>query len=247
MKILYFSSTGNSLYVAKSLGGEIIAIPKLINENSYEIKGDAIGIVFPVYGLCVPPYIEEFLKNLNADCSYLFAIATYGTFPGSVCDEISRITLKNGRKFDYINTIKMAQNCITFADMAKQKESNRQQDAIDSILGDIVAKKKFIKKETPFKKYMTKNHKKNYEYPTGAGMTEGFTITDTCKGCGMCARLCPTGNIQLKDGRPLFSESCISCGACIQNCPANAIHHGKEKSSARYRNPHVEVTDLVIS
>lgn len=39
MKTLYFSSTGNCLYVAKCLGGECLSIPKLIKQGTYEIKG----------------------------------------------------------------------------------------------------------------------------------------------------------------------------------------------------------------
>ena len=68
MKTLYFSSTGNCLYFAKELGGENFAIPKLISENKFSFKDDVIGIVFPIYGLCIPPYIEEFFKKskLNA-------------------------------------------------------------------------------------------------------------------------------------------------------------------------------------
>jgi ferredoxin len=55
------------------------------------------------------------------------------------------------------------------------------------------------------------------------------------------------GNIHIENGHPLFLKNCISCGACIQNCPNNAIHHSREKSSARYRNPHIEIGELLIS
>lgn len=47
MKILYFTATGNSLAVAKKLGGELISIPQAIKNNQYEIKDDVIGFVFP--------------------------------------------------------------------------------------------------------------------------------------------------------------------------------------------------------
>ncbi|MCR5342426.1 MAG: 4Fe-4S binding protein [Butyrivibrio sp.] len=48
-------------------------------------------------------------------------------------------------------------------------------------------------------------------------------------------------------GSPIFGSNCISCGACLQNCPQNAIHHRKEKSSARYRNPHISLEELKIT
>ena len=248
MKTLYFSSTGNCLYVAKCLGGECLSIPKLIKQGIYEIKDDVVGIVFPVYGLCIPPYIEEFLQKLKVECNYLFAIATYGCFAGSVCNEVNKITLANGRKFDYINSVLMGENCITFADMKKQEgDSKKQQDAIDQIVGDIVEKKKYVKRNSFLSKLITSSHKKKYEFPIGIGITEEVTVNDACTGCGTCSRLCPMGNIHIENGRPLFSKSCISCGACIQNCPNNAIHHNREKSSARYRNPHIEIGELLIS
>ncbi|SPW87228.1 Uncharacterised protein [Enterococcus faecium] len=34
MTILYFTATGNSLYVAKRLGGKLISIPQMIKENN---------------------------------------------------------------------------------------------------------------------------------------------------------------------------------------------------------------------
>ena len=37
MKTLYFTATGNSLYIAKSIGGELLSIPKMIKEGRYEI------------------------------------------------------------------------------------------------------------------------------------------------------------------------------------------------------------------
>lgn len=247
MKVLYFSSTGNCLYVAKRLGGERYSIPQLIKENRYTLEDDVIGIVFPVYGLCIPPYVEEYLNKASFSCDYLFAIATYGFFPGAVCNELSKLSLGNGRKFDYINKIKMAENCITFADMKKQKgDSVKQQDAIKTCIDDIGKRKKFIRPDSFFKKMMTSNHKKNFEYPIGTGITKDLTVNDACVGCGMCARLCPTANIKIENGRPVFGDKCLSCGACIQNCPQNALHHNKEKSGARYRNPNVSVEELML-
>ncbi|MFT8343029.1 MAG: hypothetical protein ABF652_16605 [Clostridium beijerinckii] len=58
MKILYFTATGNSLYIAKSLGSDYYSIPKLIKEGKYDLEDEKIGIVFPIYG-------GGFLKSLK--------------------------------------------------------------------------------------------------------------------------------------------------------------------------------------
>ena len=54
MKVLYFTGTGNSLYVAKRIGGELLSIPKLMKEEQFIIEDDIVGIICPVYGFAVP-------------------------------------------------------------------------------------------------------------------------------------------------------------------------------------------------
>lgn len=40
MKILYFTATGNSMYIAKSLGGELLSIPQLDKVGRYDFSDD---------------------------------------------------------------------------------------------------------------------------------------------------------------------------------------------------------------
>lgn len=245
MKVLYFSSTGNCLYVAKELGGELFSIPKMIEENKYVFEDECIGIVFPIYGLCVPPFIVEYLKKVEFKCNYLFAIATYGFFSGAACGQLQEIKLKNGKKFDYIHKLKMAENCITFSDMSKQEgDSENQQKHLQAIIQDIKDKKSFVKSDILLGKIMTKQHQKNYEFETGVGIIEDLLIEEGCVGCLTCERVCPMNNIHF-DKAVTFGKNCISCGACIQNCPKKVIHHKKEKSGERYRNPHITLEELM--
>ncbi len=246
MTVLYFSSTGNSLYLAKRIGGTALPVPACMREERFAFEDGVIGIVFPVYGLCVPPFLAEFIQKLRVECGYFFAVATYGFFPGAVCGQLRELAAANGRRFDYINRVKMAENCVTFSDMAKQEgDSEKQQRAIAALLADLGEKKAFVRPDSFFHRLMTKNHLKNYEFPTGAGVTDRITVSGECAGCGACERFCPMQNISLADGRPVFGQTCVSCGACLQNCPRNAIHHRDEKSAARYRNPHVTAAELM--
>ena len=79
MKTLYFSATGNNLYIAKKLGGELLSIPQLIKNNEYEIEDDVVGIVFPVFYANSPNIVREFLKKANIKADYIFTIASYGS------------------------------------------------------------------------------------------------------------------------------------------------------------------------
>ena len=47
-----------------------------------------------------------------------------------------------------------------------------------------------------------------------------------CTGCLGCVRGCPTGNITLRGGIPVFGGRCAMCMACAMGCPAGAVHIG---------------------
>jgi ferredoxin len=55
------------------------------------------------------------------------------------------------------------------------------------------------------------------------GFAKKFRILETCTSCGLCARICPTLNVAMVEGRPVFAEQCVMCFRCIYRCPSKAI------------------------
>ncbi len=52
-----------------------------------------------------------------------------------------------------------------------------------------------------------------------------YFITDNCKGCTKCAKVCPAGCISGKPKKrhEIDTTKCLKCGACMNNCKFNAI------------------------
>ena len=59
---------------------------------------------------------------------------------------------------------------------------------------------------------------------------KAFAASNACTGCGQCVRLCPTNNITIQNGRPVWGGDCTHCMACICHCPAEAIEYGKKST-----------------
>lgn len=86
-----------------------------------------------------------------------------------------------------------------------------------------------------------------YFHIYGEGI-ENYVYTDrNCTGCGLCAGVCPVGNIEVdkENNEIAFRNKCFGCFACLHNCPRNNIHIRGEVSGSRYRNSHIKVGEIV--
>ncbi len=73
-----------------------------------------------------------------------------------------------------------------------------------------------------------------------------FWITEKCTQCGICAQVCPVGNIRLKNGQPVWLAHCQHCLGCLQWCPVEAIQYKKSTlGKKRYRHPEIEIVEII--
>lgn len=248
MKILYFTSTGNNLYIAQNLGGELLSIPQLVNDNIFDIEDDVVGIAFPVYYATSPKMLREYLKKVNITTDYLFLIASYGSDGDQNALRIMTKTLeKRGMAVNYTNSVLMVDNYLPMFDMAKEKEIKDENDilnAISIIKDDILMKKEFkLSKKmfttVPFiEKVLESTMSKKFK----------IVVDKECSNCQICTKVCPRGNIELTEGKPVLGDNCEFCLGCVHHCKNNVLNLNQEANpDERYINPNIKVSEIIKS
>lgn len=70
-------------------------------------------------------------------------------------------------------------------------------------------------------------HIKEKRCPAGVcqALLRYMIVPELCKGCGICAKNCPTSAIsgKIKEVYTIDQDKCIKCGVCMQKCPFKAI------------------------
>lgn len=246
----YFTGTGNSLYVAKELDADCKSIPQVIKRERLEFEADNIGIVCPVYGHEMPGMVKEFMRRTSFGTDYLFVVLTYGAHHGGAAEIADSFLQSVGKKADYITSIEMVDNFLPAFDMNEQMAKDKQvEEHLSQIRADIQKKRGGVQKAGIAEKVV---HKMYTQMVKNAPETiwAAFQITDECVGCGICTRVCPAGCIHLENQHAVRDpEKCQTCYACVHACPKMAIQFAlsepEKNPTARYRNEHVSLCELI--
>lgn len=237
MKIGFFTftGTGNTLRVCNILANEFatngveseINLLKDIKYSDIQENYDKIIIASPVHGFNTPMPMLKFLKSLpkckNNKSVYLFRISGEPLkFNNAAGITPKRILRKKGYcvkgEFMYI----MPYNIIFHHtdNMATRMENAAKIKAKKDVV-DIIADQGKLTKNGILNRIVS--FVCRAEHIAMPAMGKHYKSTDACIGCGICEKLCPSKNIQIKDGKPIFGKDCVGCMACAFNCPKDAI------------------------
>jgi ferredoxin/flavodoxin len=253
--IYYFSATGNSLVVARDLAAELgnaelVPITKAL-ESAQNYSYDMLGIIFPVYMFGLPLIVKKFLKNLKTrDNAYFFAVATLGGLPGRALTMVKDILKKRKVRLAAGFSVLMPGNYTPLygaIDSKRQMEMfEREKSRIKEIALYLRQQKQGIIEEKPFLinflLYKLLYHLGSMTIPAS---DKGFWFSEACIKCGLCGKVCPVANIEMRGGHPAWLHHCQHCMACLQWCPTEAIEYGKKtEGRRRYHHPEVSAEDI---
>jgi NAD-dependent dihydropyrimidine dehydrogenase PreA subunit len=257
INIEYFTSTGNTLWLALEAG-------RLLEERGHEVRlyeaikdgltsgeeCDLIGVFYPVWGSDLPDPLRDLVHELPEGCGKrMFLLGTCAAFTGDTGMFWKRIVEAKGYDCFYVDHVLMPSNVgipgFNFWPPPKPQKRDRMLESarerlveiVDAILGE-----------------QSKTDGTGWLDRLGGGMQRRFygavdlkkrqfvVDGERCSRCGLCRRMCPTANIALaEDGSVRFGSACIFCLKCYNLCPENAVLIGpssrNDKRFRRYKGP----------
>ena len=257
--IYYTSGTGNSQAVARRLA-------ELTDDKAVAVDYEMASVgplgdkrlifVMPVHSWGPALFMMRFIKRAAFDktISEAWAVFVCGDNCGNADKILARALKKKNITLRAAFSVQMPNNYILMKgfgtddeDLANKKIADselRIPQIVAAISNDSVADKTlYVRGSKP-------GIKSGLVYPLFARMavkSVKFYATAACIGCGLCEKVCPTHNIKLTDGRPVWGKDCVQCVACIHRCPKRAIEYGKvSQNMGRYVHPDLRQTSQCI-
>lgn len=236
--ILYFSGTGNSKYVALRLTEGLDSSHLCMNDRikagdtSPVDTGADLVIVTPTYAWRIPRIVESWLGQTQLrGAKRAWFVMTCGSEIGNADAYNRRLCRAKGLTYMGTAQIVMPENYIA---MFNAPETEEARTIVAKAQPDIHRAARHIRSGERFGPTRRNLYDRFMSGPVNPIFyacfvkAHAFAAGDACLSCGRCARLCPTNNITLERGKPVWGKNCTHCMACICYCPAEAIEYGKK-------------------
>lgn len=236
VEIYYFSGTGNTELLAEeytavlsACGCNVITqkIEQFTRTGSIpQIAGDAIvGIGYPIHAFNAPKIVFDFIKLLPSGKGrkiFLFKCPGDPFVNGGSTAPMREALMSKGYKVQLEELMVMPANIATpYPPEYSQALYRIACDKIARSSADLLAGRVRLQQnnilESVFTLFSVGEQKMAYK------LGKYFYTHDNCTGCGCCMKNCPTGNISITAGRPVFAKKCIACFRCVYLCPSSSI------------------------
>lgn len=199
-----------------------------------DYRDETIGIVAPIYAGELPHTVRRFIAQMKFHTPYFYLILTYGNEAS-----VAGVWSENFCEQYHIHV-----NLIQMIQMVDKHEEQQ----IQEVFKKLSLREKEIPQPTKTgEEIYDKVQKRFQKHPEFMNGEMICMMTSKFVGCTICKQVCPTGNIQIVDGKAQrIAATCDFCLACVHHCPFHAIGLKTEKNpKARYRHPKVTLKDIV--
>ena len=258
--IFYFSGTGNSLWAARRLSrvlgqAEPVAVADELRRHPsgdcvYELGGgECLILVFPVHSWGPAELMLRFVSRLSIRDyagQKVYAVCTCGDTCGWTDRILGEALRKRGLSLAGCWSVRMPNNYILMkgfgvdADDVREAKLAAAPAAVDAVAEAIRAHEGGVHLTVGSRPWLKSRiiNPLFRRFLAGPDSRTKYHVADTCIGCGLCARVCPTGTVTMKDGRPEWGRGCVQCTACINRCPVRAVEYGGiTQTQGRYHHP----------
>jgi len=267
--IFYFTGTGNSLAVARSICSvmtDVTLIPMLKEDAHTYIDAhtESIGLIYPIHVNALPHAVIHFIQKIQLPSDvYFYAVATHGGIPGMSGLYLNKTLKKQGIDLKTYYEIEMLNNTpkgIAPKFLMRLKwelditpEKVEQKLSAMKIKIENIVKGITDKEETTLQKPPSGTRRMMYWMMQIMWLMSNpskyklqFLVDDSCNGCGICEQVCVTQRIKMKEDKPKWvHNNCNFCYACFNYCPKEAIGvKYYTKKLGRYHHPEISAQDI---
>jgi NAD-dependent dihydropyrimidine dehydrogenase PreA subunit/flavodoxin len=258
ISIFYFSGTGNTWWISELLSKKLNGLKfqakaySIEQVNEKEIAGlvqasDIIGLGFPIYGSDVPRIFRDFLDRLptlekeKETLGFVTQMAWSGDGMNFLKNALFQkgYALKWSAEFNMPNNIALpifplpySSNVDSFKPQLKQCEQQAE-----TLCFKIAGNEPSLQHTGILAAMSAWVQRGPFRLVHDWGRRFWSVDAEACTACQRCARLCPVGNIEMRNGLPIYSDQCTYCMRCFNYCPTHAIHYLGMKNTRLERNP----------
>ncbi|MBP1627747.1 MAG: 2-oxoacid:ferredoxin oxidoreductase, delta subunit [Holophagaceae bacterium] len=251
--LYYYSGTGNSLWAARRLAeliGDASIEAMVQHSGAVRPQAGAVLLVFPVHIWGIPGAVLDFIERLELSKStWLGAVAVNAGQVSRTLVQLDHACAQRGWRLQAGWSLVMPSNYIPWGGPGSEALQRRRFDDAGAKLqaiAPLVREGRSAPVERgPLWQRALFTALYRMSFSRVPALDKSFWTDGKCNGCGLCARICPAGNIAMADGKPTWQHRCQQCLACIQWCPQEALQYGKKTPAyPRYHHPEVEVSQL---
>lgn len=240
MKILicYFSGTGNTQKIvdcyAKTFTeqyGHEVTLARMEDEFNYDLNDfDLLGIGYPVHAFNAPSIAVKFCKKLPKLESEMRAFIVSTSGEPLKLNNIASLKLTAILKRRNIVVNNEYRYCMPYniifrhGDEMAYRMWNTARLLAPLDVSEIEQNRKSLLKRVFMGGFVAWIMR--CEHWGGRLNGKQYKVNDHCVSCNKCVNICPTHNIEIKNGKMKFGGKCLMCMRCAHLCPTDAIKIG---------------------